>query len=91
MKPQKETTPNRELDDLRRRAATILELSDEGLRDQFIEIARDESPTQSYERAFDLACDHFDPRVSREFAKAARFLAMIRRDYGDEQFEEVVS
>ncbi len=90
MKPQ-EASPNRELDDLRRRAATILELSDDSLRDQFIEIAQEETPTQSYERAFNLACDHFDPRVSQEFAKAARFLAVIRRDYGDDRFDEVVS
>ena len=93
MKPQseKETTPNRGLEDLERRVASILQLSDDGLRDQFIKIAAEETPTQSYEQAFDLATEHFDARMSREFAKAARFLAIIRRDYGDDQFQEVVS
>lgn len=91
MESSKEQTPAMGLQELERRASSILELSDEKLRKEFVEIARAESPTQSYERAFDLATEHFDARMAREFAKSCRYLAMIRRDHGQETFDEVVS
>jgi len=92
MKPytKKEQSSSRELQDLERRASAILQLFDDDLREQFVQIAGQESPTQSYEKAFDLATEHFDARTARSFAKACRFLAIIRRDYGEEQFHEVV-
>lgn len=77
--------------ELARRASAILQLSDDELREQFVQIAAAETPTQSYERAFDLACEHYDARMSRDFAKSCRYLAMIRRDYGQDKFDKVVS
>ncbi len=90
MKSQ-DRSPNRELQDLERRASAILQLSDKELCEQFVQIAGNETPTQAYEKAFDLADKHFGARLASEYAKATRFLAMIRRDYGDEQFKEMVS
>ncbi len=77
-------------DELEKKAATVLELSDTGLRKRFTDIAQEESPTQAFEKAFDLANEHFDARMAREFAKATRYLAIIRRDYGQNQLEEVM-
>lgn len=91
MERPKEQSPNRELQELERRASAILQLSDYGLREQFVQIASEETPTQSYEKAFDLATEHFDARMAREFAKSCRYLAMIRRDHGQDTFNEVVS
>ncbi len=83
-------SPRREIEDLKRRTTAILQLSGKELRKQFVQIAGKETPTQSYEKAFDLGCEHFDARIAREFAKACRFLAVIRRDYGEKEFEKVV-
>lgn len=91
MEHPKKQPPLMGLQELERRAMSILELSNDLLRKEFIEIARVESPTQTYEKAFDLAVGHFDARIAITFAKAARFLAMIRRDYGQGMFDEMVS
>lgn len=88
---REQSPPLVELQELERRASPVLELSNDDLRDQFVSIARAETPTQAYEKAFDLAVGHFDARTARSFAKAARFLAVIRRDYGTAEFEETVA
>lgn len=75
-------------EDLERKASAVLELSDDDLREQFISIAASETPTQAYEKAFDLAVEHFDARTATGFAKACRYLAMIRRDHGEATFKQ---
>ena len=91
MERRKEQQLAMALQELERRAASILELSNETLREEFISIAREETPTQTYEKAFDLAVQHFDARTARSFAKDTRFLAVIRRDYGAASFENLVA
>lgn len=72
------------------KSAAILELADDDLRGKFIEIAKEETPTKAREKAMDLAMSHFDYRIAESFAKACRFLAIIRRDHGDEIFSKIV-
>ena len=50
-------------DELEKKAATVLELSNTGLRKRFTDIAQEESPTQAFEKAFDLANEHFDAGI----------------------------
>jgi len=78
------------LDELKRRASAILEISDNDLREQFVGIARSETATQTADKAFDLAVKHFGARMARSYALATRYLAVIRRDHGEEVFEQVV-
>lgn len=77
-------------EELERKAASVLELSDDNMRKQFIDIAKSETPTQAFEKAFDLANEHFNARMARDFAKATRYLAIIMRDYGSDIFNATV-
>ena len=81
----------RPMSELQKKAAIILQLKDDGLRQKFIEIAEHQTPSQTFEQAFDLGCEHFDARTAQQFAKSCRFLAIILRDYGKDDFEHVVS
>jgi len=91
MKRESEQTQAMGLQELERRVSAILQLSDDDLRKQFVQIAGSETPTQAYERAFDLATEHFDARMAREFAKAVRYLSIIKRDHGLAKFEKIVA
>lgn len=86
MKPEKRGGAKQGPEDLERKASAVLELSDDDLREQFVTIAASATPTQAYEKAFDLAVEHFDARTATGFAKACRYLAIIRRDYGQAEF-----
>jgi hypothetical protein len=88
MKPEKRGGAKENPEDLERKASAVLELSDDDLREQFISIAASTTPTQAYEKAFDLAVKHFDARTATGFAKSCRYLAIIRRDYGQAEFEK---
>lgn len=80
-----------ELQNLVNKSSAILNLKDENLRDEFVKIAKEETPTQAKERAIVLGDQHFDRDVSDTFAKACRWLAVIRREYGIDVFNKVVN
>ena len=84
---------NRSLDDLVRRAGTILRLNKEApWRAEFIEIAKEaKSPSSAYNAALDHATQTFEVGMSIDFAKATRFLAIILRDHGQEIFDNAVN
>lgn len=77
---------------LKAKALPVLNLSDLKLRKQFIEIARNEkkSGTEAFNKALVLANERFKGRKKRirNLALGTRSLAIIRRDYGEEVFEE---
>ena len=77
-------------DFLKMKSSMVLKADDEH-RQKFIEIARNETPTQAYEIAkfyADKAEDIFPQ--AEEYAKSCRFLAILKRDYGKESFDEVI-
>lgn len=81
----------RPLTELEMRACAALIHADYGLRDQCITIARERSPSASFDlaqRAAMLA--GLDQIKMLGVAKATRWLAVIRRDHGVESFEKVV-
>ncbi len=75
---------------LEMKSAPVLETDDEHRR-KFIEIAGEETPTQAYELAKFYA-SKFEELFCRaeEYAKSCRFLAILRRDYGRDVFEEMI-
>jgi len=91
MNLQKKIRTEKSPEELEWKATFVLKLSDDKLRKQFIDIAQQETPAQVFKKTFDLACEHFSPRMAREFAKAAHYLAIIKRDYGVDAFEATVS
>lgn len=78
---------SRPIGELEVRAAYVLRLSNE-LRDKFVEIAATKSPSAAFSLAAQLAAiKGVEPRAA---AKATRWLAVIRRDYGQEEFKWIV-
>ena len=80
----------RSLEELRLRVTPLARLSPE-LRDQCIELARTKSPSAVFnlaQRAAVLA--GLGQIGALGVARATRWLAVIRRDYGQEAFEDVV-
>lgn len=78
---------SRSLGEMRLRAACLAQLLPE-LRDQCIELARKKSPSAVRRPAATAAqLAEVSPNA---VLKATRWLAMIRRDYGEEAFEETV-
>ncbi|MDD5043890.1 MAG: MopE-related protein [Patescibacteria group bacterium] len=59
------------------------------LREWLVDIAKEQSPSQSIKAAKKILLNWNVPKYA-EVAQAVRFLAMIRRDYGEESFWEVV-
>lgn len=80
----------RDLKELVLRASTLSFVPNE-LRERCIEIARTKSPSLSLDLAVNTAV--LDGYVGIEaifIGRATRWLAMIRRDHGNEAFEEAV-
>ncbi len=82
---------DRPLSELKFRAVFVLRLSDE-VRKDFIEIARTKSPSAAFNLALIAARGHDIANLeSIAVAKATRWLAMIRRDHGEETLNQVVA
>ena len=82
---------DRTLSELKLRAVFVLRLSDE-VRKEFVGIARAKSPSAAFDLARVATLTHgIDSMESIAVAKATRWLAMIRRDHGDQVFEQVVA
>lgn len=87
-----EQEKKRSLRFLKSKSATVLDISTES-RQKFIEIATNNTPSQAYE----LTVAYVRSKTSSEelfyapedYAKSCRFLAVIRRDYGEDAFTQV--
>lgn len=78
----------RPLAELQLRAAVLAHVSDE-LRKECIEIARKKSPSAAFDLASIAARTHgIDAITAMSVAKATRWLAVIRRDCGDQEFSQ---
>lgn len=87
MQEQKRSLP---LSDLEKRAMALTRVGG-SVQSYLIEIAATRSPSAVYGLAFHklLNCGHSRNGADR-FARAARYLAIIKRDYGEEAFGDVV-
>jgi len=82
---------DRSLSELKLRAIFVLRLSDD-VRKEFIGIARMKSPSAGFDLALIAAQMHGIVGMEAiAVAKATRWLAMIRRDHGDQVFEQVIA
>ena len=82
---------DRPLSELRLRAIFVLRFSDE-VRKEFVDIARMKSPSAAFDLALIAAQVHGIAGMEAvAVAKATRWLAMIRRDHGEQVFEQVVA
>jgi hypothetical protein len=82
----------RPLDELEVRATLPLSRVPEKLREKCVEIARAKSPSAAFDLGYQAAfLAGLNQREALEIAKATRWLSVIRRDYGQEKFEEMVS
>lgn len=82
---------DRPLSELRLRAIFVFRLPDE-VRKEFVGIARTKSPSAAFDLARIAALTHgIEGMEAIAVAKATRWLAMIRRDHGDQVFEQVVA
>lgn len=82
---------NRSLHELELRVGILKSVS-EALREQCLAIARDKSPSASINLARLAASQHGVSGMEvLAVAKAARWLAVIRRDHGEEVFNEAVA
>ena len=80
----------RPLSELKLRAVFVFRLPDE-VRREFIGIARTKSPSAAFDLALIAARVHGIANLeSIAVAKATRWLAMIRRDHGEEVLNQVV-
>ncbi len=81
---------NRPLEELMLRIRA-LSRSPEKLREECIGIARGKSPSAAFDLASIAARVHdVDAITAMSAAKATRWLAVIRRDYGDAEFTQAV-
>lgn len=82
---------DRPLSELRLRVVFVLRLSSE-IRKEFIKIARMKSPSAAFDLALIAARAHGIAGMEViAIAKSTRWLAMIRRDHGEQMFEQVVA
>lgn len=79
---------NRPLSELEVRSNFVLELQGE-LREKFIEIAATKSPSAAFDLASRLASINGISTLAA--GKATRWLAVVRRDHGQETFNKIVS
>ncbi len=73
---------------------TLLQMNNghENIRKRFIDIAAKESPSKTFQLVEPMAINYgFDPKEANRVARAARWLAIIRRDYGQEEFDRVTT
>jgi hypothetical protein len=81
---------NRSLDELRVRASGVFQLGGE-LRKKLIAFAVNQSPTGAYQLAQATLINHgFVAKEAEAYAKSVRWLAVIRRDYGQTEFDSTV-
>jgi hypothetical protein len=81
----------RPLDELEIRVMPLSRIPQE-LREKCVEIARAKSPSAAFDLGYQAAfLAGLNQREALEIAKATRWLSVIRRDYGAEAFEKVVS
>lgn len=78
---------SRPLSELKVRAMYVLQLPD-NLRKEFVEIAAQKSPSAAFDLATQLATLHGVNSLAA--AKATRWLAVIKRDFGQVEFERIV-
>lgn len=82
---------DRPLSELKLRAVFVLRLTDSA-RTEFVQIARTKSPSAAFDLAQVAAQVHGIAGMEAiAVAKATRWLAMIRRDHGDQVYEQVVA
>ncbi len=75
-------------------AASLLELNEgrEKNRKQFIKIASEASPNKTFSLVENMAINYgFAREEANGIARAARWLAMIRLDYGQTEFYRIVA
>ena len=81
---------DRSLGELRIRVHSLLLVSQE-LRDECMKIAREKSPSAAFDLASLAARQYgFAGMQTISVAKATRWLSVIRRDHGEQVFDEVV-
>ena len=81
----------RDLSELEVRVASVLALGGE-LRKKIINIAATRSPAAVYGLAEAILRTHgFVSREAESIAKACRWLAIIRRDYGQAEFDRITA
>lgn len=83
---------SRSFQELLIRATPVLQLSDE-LRKEFVEIAATKSPSSAFDLALRLCRLRFNTIGAMQelgLAKATRWLAVVRRDHGQELFDQIV-
>jgi hypothetical protein len=81
----------RPLDELEIRVMPLSRIPQE-LREKCVEIARAKSPSAAFDLGYQAAfLAGLNQLEALGVAKATRWLSVIRRDYGQEKFEEVVS
>jgi len=82
---------SRPVSELEVRATLPLSRTPQELRGKCVEIARQKSPSAAFELASQAAfLSGLNQLEALGVAKATRWLAVIRRDYGQEKFEEMV-
>jgi len=82
---------SRPLSELEVRATLALFRISQELREKCVEIARQKSPSAAFDLAARAAIlDGMSQIEALGIAKATRWLAVIRRDYGGGKFEKVV-
>ncbi|MFC1789828.1 hypothetical protein ACFLYY_02550 [Patescibacteria group bacterium] len=80
----------RTLAELKIRSKRVLELEGE-VRKIFIQIATDKNPSAVWDLAQANAINHgYDLTEAMELSKATRWLSIIRRDYGEDEFLRVI-
>jgi len=81
----------RSLEELRIRATEPLKSVGKRLRSRCVEIARTKSPSAAFDLSLQAArmvgCEQ---QKADNVAKATRWLAIIRRDYGQDAFDKTV-
>jgi hypothetical protein len=89
---KKEVKMMRSLDELEVRVILSLSRVSQELRERCVEIARQKSPSAAFDLSYQIAIFAGMSQIEAlAIAKATRWLAVVRRDYGQEKFEEVVS
>jgi hypothetical protein len=80
---------NRSLPWLTRASSFVLTMADSVVRKKFIEIAATQMPSSAFDDATREAV--LSDISSVAAAKATRWLAVIRRDYGQKVFDQIVA
>ena len=82
---------SRPLGELEARAFPALQLEGE-VRKKLVRVAKEKSPSAAFGLAKVIAQNHgFAPVESESIARATRWLAVIRRDYGQKDFDRIVA